>query len=166
MPNRVNAIHHNRMNLLRIIAEQGYVRNRDWADRLPMVSIEDFFCEGIAREATPNLAILSLGVAGFRDLLLKIRDRDDVADVVVQIWGLDEDEAWPSLAYIFVATSRSRETVRNWLGAAPPDLILRCGGVESPFVRARIIRAEEIKTRPGYQIHALSYVENMDHEES
>jgi len=157
MPEKAEDVQRNRSNLRRLVHEQDHVFKRDGTNRLPIVAIEDFFTAGITRHAVPSRAILTFGIEAFRDRLMDVRGRDDVADVAIQIWGFGEEEDWPTLGYIFIATSQPRSTVTTWLEGIQPDAILRAGGVDKPFVRAQIIRAEAIRTRPGYEVHALFY---------
>jgi len=150
----------NRNVLRERIRKAGYVGNRDWANLQPLVPVEEFFAEGVNESAVGNSRIVQFGIAAFAALLGEIDRRDDVSDVVVEIDD-DFDGGWPHCGYIFVATACSAAEIALWFAAIPPGLVLRAAG---PFVRARVIRLEDIDVAPGYQLWALWWNDDMDEE--
>src|SRR5687768_394930 len=94
------------------IRRQGF-RQPDWRhkDTLPVVSIEQFFngnedTYSIAANLEPHPPL-----SFFRATLEKIRQREDVADVLVEIYDIEEAEfsndSWPYSERVYVITSTS-----------------------------------------------------------
>jgi hypothetical protein len=66
------------------------------------------------------------------------------------------DDGWPHRDYMFVATACGAAEVVRLFAAISPDLILPAGR-RGPFVRAGVIRLEEIDITAGHQLWALSW---------
>lgn len=52
----------------------------------------------------------------FWQLFAKIRGRDDVADVLVQVMQQEDPDGWPSTDTVWIVTSAAAEDVEAWLG--------------------------------------------------
>ena len=80
----------------------------------PLLTLEEFF-EGngyvgsIGCNLTPTPSPTQ-----FYDLLKTIRDRDDVADVLVQITMQDDPDSWPFSDTVWIITSATPEEVAEW----------------------------------------------------
>jgi hypothetical protein len=137
------------------IFAQGF-RTPDWRhnEPPPVVSLEDFF-EGNTdpMSITVNLSDHP-GLEYFYDHLRKIRSREDVADVLVNIYDLDniihgEDHGWPVAENVHILTQASEAIVQGWA-----DELRSNDAIEGwPYGRAK-----EIEEPPlGFRWWALSW---------
>ena len=109
-----------RGRLLTKIFEQGF-RTPDWrhTQPRPVVTLEDFF-EGNPRPQSiaPNLDGKP-GLAFFYEYLKALRSRDDVMDVLVDIYDLsdiasEEPDGWPDAQNVHLLTSAPELVVQQW----------------------------------------------------
>lgn len=147
----------NREALRERVRQGGYVFERDGANRQPLVPAASYFADGVTDAAIGCRRILRFGVPRFAALLAEIGRRDDVSDVAIEI-GDDFSLGWPERGYLFVATTREAEEVRGWFADIPPEVLLVC---RDGFVRARVIRAEDLEVAPGHRIWALSWERDL-----
>lgn len=93
-------------------------------DPYPVISLEDFF-EGNndAGSIACNLQeAYRLKIGEWFQILKRIRDRQEVQDVLVEIFEVPEDgETWPSSDRIYVLTSAGEEEVKSWMQPLRPD---------------------------------------------
>ena len=61
------------------------------------------------------------GIARFHEILGQIRRRDDVQDVVVGIFEVDDDDVWPFSEAVYVLTSARAADVKKWVKELRPD---------------------------------------------
>jgi hypothetical protein len=127
------------------------MRNGHPEDRrvpIPLLTLEEFF-DG-------NDAVGSIGCnlpseptpAAFHALLRKLRERDDVADVLIQITCLDDPGVeWPFSDHIWFITTADQATVRNWF----PNDLAPDGVSENPLL---VPKYEEVSIPGGH--HAVS----------
>ena len=91
----------------------------------PLVTLEEFF------EGNDDPGSIGCNLAGevvpseFYELLKAVRDRSDVACVVVQVTMHDDPEAWPFSDTVWVITSATSAQVRSWVPdrLAPDELL-------------------------------------------
>jgi hypothetical protein len=90
-------------------------------DAYPVVPLELFF-EGNDDVASigPNLDPHP-GVRTFERVLVEIRERSDVSDVVLQISEVLGADEWPFVDAAYVITSASPEKVHGWAAELQPD---------------------------------------------
>ncbi|MEB2844310.1 hypothetical protein GAO09_12760 [Rhizobiales bacterium RZME27] len=145
----------NRNVLRKRVRQAGYIWARDFANMQPLVSIEEYFAEGVNEEAFETECIPRFGIAAFARLLTEIRERPDVSDVVIEMDD-DFETGWPRHDYIFIATSRDAPEVTAWFGEIAPDAIFSVGTTHG-FVKARSIRIQDINLAEGYRAWALRW---------
>jgi hypothetical protein len=104
----------------RLLARLGDVN--DFDRPRPLVGLEDYF-EGNDDPGSIgyNLPGEQTGPAEIYALLRPIRDRDDVADVLIEIKDLEDPDGWPAsdTIWLIVGIGVSVATVRSWF---PDDL--------------------------------------------
>ena len=79
----------------------------------PLVSLELFFdgnddCGSIGYNLPDQISPQQ-----FREILQPIRDRKDVADILIEIKDLEDLDGWPSTDTIWVVTSMNREQLNE-----------------------------------------------------
>jgi hypothetical protein len=81
----------------------------------PLLSLELFF-EGNDDEGSiaPNLGNHP-GVAHFASVLLEIRARPDVDDVLVGVSEVMSEDEWPYASHVYVVTSAPERDVDEWV---------------------------------------------------
>jgi hypothetical protein len=97
----------------------------DFGQRRPLVSLEEFF------EGNDDYASIGYNLsdqpspAEFYQMFASIRNRADVADVLVEVKQMEDPEGWPSTDTIWIITSAATVDVRQWLSErfAPDDVI-------------------------------------------
>jgi hypothetical protein len=145
----------NREKLLTKIFEQGF-RTPDWSHKFPppVVSLEDFFEEN----NQPGSIAVNLdshpGINFFYSSLKKIRDRNDVQDVLVNIYDLSDivfnpEAGWPYSENIHILTSAPELEVQNWA-----EELLSDGAGEGWYYGAPESLPEP---KPGYKWWTLSW---------
>lgn len=83
----------------------------------PLVTLEEFF-EGnedygsIGYNFYPDQPAPS----EFWQFFAKIRDREDVVTVLIQVSDQEDPDGWPSTDTVWVVTSASADDVNTWLG--------------------------------------------------
>src|SRR5262245_56329357 len=144
-----------RVSLITHIVSLG-CRTPDWRhnEPPPVDSLEDFF-EG---NTDPRSLAVNLGdhpgLEYFYDRLRKIRSRDDVADVLVNIYDLDniilgEENGWPVAENVHILTQASEGIVHEWA-----EELRSNGAIEGwPYGRAK----EILEPPPGFKWWALSW---------
>jgi hypothetical protein len=90
-------------------------------DAYPVLPLELFF-DGNDDTASigPNLDPHP-GVRAFERVLVEIRGRPEVSDVVLQIGEVPEADEWPLANAAYVITSASPEEVHQWAEELEPD---------------------------------------------
>jgi hypothetical protein len=89
----------------------------------PVVTLEDFF-EGNDDLGSIGCNLLDHpGVDAFYETFLKIRARDDVFDVLIGIYEIDEDdeEMWPFSELAYIITSANENDVTSWVYSLEVD---------------------------------------------
>ena len=113
-----------RTQLLRAIFEQG-VRTPDWRHKQPppVVSLELFFDENNDDGSIAANLDEHPGVAFFYEALKRIRDGNDVKEVLVNIYDMDATIAggWPYAENVHVLTSAPEATVQSWAAELRSD---------------------------------------------
>jgi hypothetical protein len=69
----------------------------------------------------------------FFEVFQKLRDRPDVADVLVEVKSWDDPEDWPFSDTVWVITSLSRQDIQQRLGKRLRGDVLRVGWPEHPI---------------------------------
>ena len=96
----------------------------DFTRPRPLVTLEEFF------EGNDDYASIGYNFypdqpapAEFYEVFLAIRQRDDVADVRVEVKDLEDPEGWPATDTVWIITTASDDEVVAWLGErfAPDD---------------------------------------------
>ena len=93
---------------------------------LPLVSLEEFFIGNDAYGSIGcNLCDEHPGPQGFYEQLLRIRERPEVQDVLVEIHEVEEkDETmWPFSDRVYIVTKATKEEVAKWMLPLHPDEI-------------------------------------------
>jgi hypothetical protein len=111
----------NRAKLLTKIFDQGF-RTPDSSHNQPppAVALEDFFVENPSKESiAPNLGDSHPGLSFFYGHLKRIRGREDVEEVLVNIYDLSDIifnkvNGWPYAENVHILTSASKEVVEKW----------------------------------------------------
>jgi hypothetical protein len=155
----LNDAEKNRNGLREYIRQAGYAFLSHGANMQPLVSIEDYFAEGVNSEAFEAECIPRFGIAAFARLLTEIRERADVSDVVIEMDD-DFDTGWPRHGYIFIATSAETAEVKTWFGKIPPDKILSVQTTHG-WIKARTIRIKDINIAVNYRVWALLWRDNL-----
>jgi hypothetical protein len=90
-------------------------------DAYPVVPLDLFF-EGNDDIGSigPNLEPHP-GVRTFERILKEIRDRPEVADVVLQVSEVMSEDEWPFVHAAYVVTTASAADVHRWAEALQPD---------------------------------------------
>lgn len=94
------------------------------AKTAPIVSLEDFF-EGNKDEGSIGCNLLEHpGIETFYNVLLKIREQENVQDVFIEIMDKEGDEDyWAFLKRLYILTSVDQETVEKWVSELEPSEI-------------------------------------------
>jgi hypothetical protein len=99
-------------------------RQQAASEELPLVSLELFFAgNNDLASIGCNLADHP-GVDRFRDVLLNIRARADVNDVLVAITDEMTGDEWPFSDTVVIVTSASTDDVRTWVDELVPDDVM------------------------------------------
>ena len=109
----------------------------------PVVSLEDFFTGNNDPRSIGAELIPHPGVNQFHRILLEIRSRDDVQDVLVRIEKVDD--LWPYSDVVYVITSAPIEEVKAWFIALRPS-----GVREGHYSEKRL--APDLDIEPGMRI--------------
>lgn len=101
----------------------------DFSRPRPLVTLEEFF--------TGNDDYGSIGYnlpeqpspQEFFQILRRIRDRENVADVRIEVQDHEDPQGWPSSDTVWIVTSALADDVTSWLPDAvkPDDLVLGFG---------------------------------------
>lgn len=107
-----------RKQLAEKIYEQGYPD----AVTPPIVSLEDFF-DGNSDEGSIGCNLLEHpGIETFYNILLKIRERENVQDVLIEIMEIEDDEDyWAFSERLYILTSADSEAVESWVNVLKPS---------------------------------------------
>jgi hypothetical protein len=103
-----------RERLLKRINRNGDINNFD--NPRPLVTLEEFF------EGNDDFASIGYnfnpppGPQALYKLFKHVRDRPDVADVLVEVKDHEDPEGWPSSDTVWIVTSASPDEVQGWLG--------------------------------------------------
>jgi hypothetical protein len=92
---------------------------------LPLVSLEDFFYGNEDYGSIGCNIPEHPGPQVFFEILKRIRLRDDVQDVLVEINEVEESDEtmWPFADRVYILTSGSKEEVEGWAAPLMPDEI-------------------------------------------
>ena len=90
----------------------------------PVVSLEGFF-EGNEDEGSIGCNLVQHpGIDSFYRVLKQIRGRDDVQDVLIEIYEFEDEYAdWPFSESVYIVTSATKEDVTEWMQPLQPDEI-------------------------------------------
>lgn len=91
----------------RLLERIGDINNFDLPR--PLVSLELFFEGNNDWGAIGYNLPDSVAPQEFYQILRPIRDRDDVADILIEVSDLEDPDGWPSTDTIWVVTSMTRE---------------------------------------------------------
>jgi hypothetical protein len=91
----------------------------------PIIDLESFF------EGNEDIGSIGCnlhehpGIGTFYKVLKKVRQREDVLDVLVEIYEIDEenDEVWPFSERIYIITKAKEDDVASWIAALEFDEI-------------------------------------------
>ena len=134
-----------RMSLL---ARIGDINNFDLPR--PVVSLEEFF-EGNDDWGSIGYNLPDpVSPQDFYRILQSIRDRPDVADVLIEVKDLEDPEGWPSTDTIWVVTSTSRDELDQMI----PDNIKPDDWLSYPPEHTSM---EPISVPSGMQAYGIWY---------
>ena len=104
----------------------------DNTEKTPVVSLEEFFDGNDDLGSIGCNLIDHPGIKHFFDLLTKIRSRPDVADVLVGIYEVEEEDTtmWPFSEQVFIISNASKNDISDWVKSLEVDDI----SVESPSI--------------------------------
>ncbi|MED4028569.1 hypothetical protein P4672_20220 [Priestia megaterium] len=106
-------------NLIKKIYEQGYPDTKT----APLVSLEEFF-EGNDDEGSIGCNLMDhLGIHTFYSVLLEIKEKPNVQDVLVEIMEVEEEEYWPFSERIYILSNANPEEIEEWVKILEPDEI-------------------------------------------
>lgn len=88
-----------------------------------VVTVEDFFDGNDDLSSLGSNLSPHPGLDRFRDLLLDVRSRSEVAELVIAIWDMDDrpNGDWPHADKVYLATSADEATVAEWFAPLEPD---------------------------------------------
>ena len=97
----------------------------DFSRPRPLVSLELFF------EGNDDPGAIGYNLADppepreFYDLLKRLRSRDDVHDILIEVKDIEDPEGWPSTDTIWFMTTATPEEVRSWFPQrlAPSEMV-------------------------------------------
>jgi hypothetical protein len=103
------------------LEEKIYAQGYPDAKTAPIVSLEDFF-EGNIDEGSIGCNLMEHpGIEKFYDVLLSIRNKDNVQDVLVEIMEIEDDEDyWAFSERIYVLTSIDESLLGSWVKDLEP----------------------------------------------
>lgn len=109
-----------RKQLEELIYRQGYPD----AKTAPVVSIEEFF-EGNTDEGSIGCNLIEHpGLETFYKVLLKIREQENVQDVLIEIMEIEDDEDyWAFSERLYILTSAEQKNFENWVNILEPSEI-------------------------------------------
>jgi hypothetical protein len=113
-----------REELINMVRRQG-LPVYDGRTPFPVVSLERFF-EGNTDYGSIGCNLSDHpGPEGFYRLLKAVRDRDDVQDVLIEVYEIEEDDdtMWPFSERLYVLTRAAPEQIAGWLSPLQPDEI-------------------------------------------
>lgn len=131
------------------LEEKIYAQGYPDAKTAPIVSLEDFF-EGNTDEGSIGCNLLEHpGIETFYNVLLKIREQENVQDVFIEIMDIEEDDDyWAFSERLYILTSVDQETVEKWVSELEPSEIDDQG-----YVFGKPPLAPELKD--GYMVFSL-----------
>jgi len=88
----------------------------------PLASVKDFFTGNDDNTSIARGLPDHPGVKVFFDILLEIKSRADVQDVMIEIDDVDESspDAWPRSDRIYIVTAATQSEVEGWLAPLRP----------------------------------------------
>ncbi len=87
-----------------------------------VVTLEDFFLGNTDRGSIGcNLGADQPEISEFYDVLLEIRSKPEVQDVLVRIYEYDDPSSWPFTDTVYILTSARMQQVREWVAPLKPD---------------------------------------------
>ena len=99
----------------------------------PVVSLEDFF------EGNRDLGSIGCnltdhpGISKFYEVLKGIRSKDNVQDVLVEIYSIDDRHGmWPNSEIVYIITSANQTDVEKWMKPLKPDEIFEGWSSKKP----------------------------------
>lgn len=104
------------------LVEKIYAQGYPVAKTAPIVTLEDFF-EGNNDEGSIGCNLMGHpGVEKFYHVLLSIRNKDNVQDVLVEIMEVEDDEEyWAFSERIYVITSVDESLLGSWVRDLEPS---------------------------------------------
>ncbi|MEB4869464.1 hypothetical protein P8831_12125 [Priestia megaterium] len=106
-------------NLIKKIYEQGYPN----AQTAPLVCLEEFF-KGNEDEGSIGCNLMDHpGIDTFYFVLLEIKSKPSVQDVLVEIMEVEDEEYWPFSERIYILSSANPEEIEEWVKILEPDEI-------------------------------------------
>ncbi|WP_422931847.1 hypothetical protein [Singulisphaera sp. PoT] len=112
-----------RERLIRRINQRGDINHPETPR--PLVTLEEFFEGNDAPGSIGNTRNPEFEPAFFYDTFLRIRDKTEVLDVLVEVIAHKPDQHWPNADTIWVITSASPSEVQYWMGELYGDDILK-----------------------------------------
>lgn len=124
------------------------IKKQEKEDTLPIVSLELFF-EGNDDEGSIGCNLLEHpGVEMFYQKLKSIRDKDNVQDVFVEIYEVDDnDEYWPFSERVYILTNVSEVEVPEWTSELEPSDIGEGWNFGTPLAAPKLIL--------GYKVYSI-----------
>jgi hypothetical protein len=113
-----------RQQLIELIRQQG-LPQPDGVRALPVVSLEAFFTGNEDLGSIGCNLAEHPGLPRFLEIMVGIRARPDVQDVLVEIHEVEESDPtmWPFSDRVYILTSADRDTVAAWVAELEPDEI-------------------------------------------
>ena len=109
-----------RARLLLKIFDQGF-RTPDHRHTVPppVVSLEDFFDGNTRPQSIATNLPDHPGLGFFRDYLMRLRSREDVQDVLINVYDLSDiaffpESGWPHAENVHILTSAPETLVQSW----------------------------------------------------
>jgi hypothetical protein len=106
------------------LEEKIYAQGYPDAKTAPIVTLEDFF-EGNNDESSIGCNLMEHpGIEKFYDVLLSIRNKDNVQDVLVEIMELEDDEDyWAFSERVYILGSVDESLLGSWIKDLEPTEI-------------------------------------------
>jgi hypothetical protein len=126
-----------------LIYTQGYPDN----ETAPIVSVADFF-NGNSDESSIGCNLMEHpGLQHFNEVLLTIRNKEEVQEVFVEIMELEDESDWAFSERIYVLTRAHQEEVEKWVESLHPSEIDIGYQYGEPSVAPPLF--------PGYQVYSI-----------
>jgi hypothetical protein len=130
------------------LEEKIYAQGYPDAKEAPIVTLEDFFEGNIDEGSIGCNLFVHPGLETFYDVLLNIRNMDNVQDVFVEIMELEDDEEyWAFSERVYIFTNEEKSLVKEWVNVLEPSEVDEGYAFGKPPIAP--------KSLPGYKVYSI-----------